>query len=173
MIKSRNIGSRLSGVVVAMAFAAALSVNQTAQAGMIDLDTSGHHDSVFVWGSNLSLTDFRSSRGGTVTLRLQDLSWTSVLQSVSVSLSRFGETVFAHSGQGTWSFDIDKGESLSLGVYALAGGARSYGLYTIDCEFIPHSPEVPVPAAGLLFASGLAMLTAMRRRGAVRSRSPA
>ncbi len=172
MIKSRRFPLRLSGVAL-LVCAAALSLAQPARAGLVDLDSSGHQDAVFVRGNNLSLTDLHSSRGGTVTLRLQDLSWTSVLQSVSITLSRFGETVFTHTGQGSWTFDIDKGESLSLGVYALAGGARGYGLYTIDCEFIPHSPEVPVPAAGLLFASGLTMLTALRRRGAGRERRPA
>jgi hypothetical protein len=141
-----------------------------AHATLVDIDKSGYHDSVFVLGSDLHLTDFHSSTAGKVTIQLADIAWTDVLQSLSTSLSRLGKTVLTEKGSGgRLSFDIQKDEVLSLGIYALAGGSRKYGLYTLDCSFTANATsQVPVPAAGLLLASGLGLLPTLRRRRAVR-----
>ena len=140
-----------------------------AHAALVDIDKDGYHDSVFVLGSDLHLTDIHSSTAGKVTIQLVDIAWTDVLQSLSTNLTRLGKTVLPEKGPGgRLSFDIQKDEVLSLGIYALAGGSRKYGLYTLDCSFIPSAAQVPVPAVGFLFASGLGLLSALRRRRGVR-----
>ena len=148
-----------AAALVALALCAA-----PAQAALIDLDSASYHDSVFVQGGGLNQLDLSSSQAGTLTLTIKDIDWTALLQSLSASLSVQGKSVLTEKGPGSITLDISKGEVLSLGIYAVAGGSLKYGLYTLDCNFTPRLTTVPVPAAGLLLASGLGLLPALRRR---------
>jgi hypothetical protein len=139
-------------------------LTSTAHAALVDVDKASYHASMFVNGSDLQMTDLYSTQAGTVTLKLSDIGWTSLLQSFSANLSDLGKTVLTEKGSGELTFSIAKDEVLSLGIYALAGGSHNYGLYTLDCSFTPSLSQVPVPAAGLLLASGLGLLPALRRR---------
>lgn len=156
---------RRAGAMLAL-LACALTASPGAEAALVSVDAGAGHDSVFVMGSDLRFTDFRSTLAGTVTVQLQDIGWTDPLQSLSASLNKMGKILQQHQGTTAFSFDILRDETLSLGIYAIAGGTRQYGLYTIDWTFTLSPTEVPVPlpAAGLLLASGLALLPGLRRR---------
>jgi hypothetical protein len=136
-------------------------------AGMVDLKDGGtYRDSIFVNTSDFKVTDFHSDVAGTVTLRIKDVGWIDLLESLSTYVSSAGKTIFTRKGGDEWSFDVRGGETFSTGIYALTHGARHYGLYEIETHFkaAPALAPVPLPAGVLLLASGLSLLPSLRRR---------
>lgn len=149
---------------VVLVFIAAVGANRPANAALVQVDAGNYYDAVFLHDSNLSMTDFKSSVAGTVTVQLTDMGWKDVLQSISVTVSRLGTAFLTRQSAGTFSFQIGKDETLSLGIYALARGPTGYGLYTLESSFAPQVAQVPLPAAGWLLVSGVGLIAGLRRR---------
>ena len=141
-----------------------------ANANMVDIGAGDYHDSVFVNSANMDVTDFHADASGTVTVKLADIGWVSLLNSLSTYVSSAGQTFFTSTKEGTFTFNVNAGENFCAGIYAIANGTARYGLYTFDMHFTPSQiTPVPVPAAGWLLISGLSLVPALRRRRQVDS----
>ena len=150
--------------VLAGSFVAA----RPACASMVEIDKGTYHDAVYLMGNNLVQTDFSSSVSGKVTVNLTDIAWTDVLQSISTTASQLGKIIFVRQGTGTFSFDLQKDETLSLGIYAIAKTGK-IGSYTLDCYFTPGASQVPLPNGIWLMLPGLALLSVLARRAPINS----
>jgi hypothetical protein len=125
----------------------------------------GYEDAAVVRGSNFDVRTFVNQRAGTVTLKVTDLNWTDLLQSMSVSVSLANGIQLALTGPGTLVFDIDADQYFTTSVYAMTKPSKRIGLYAMDYSFQPSVVTVPLPAGGWLLLGGLsALATRFRRR---------
>jgi hypothetical protein len=130
------------------------------------IDPSGDHaDPTFaVLGTNIQLTEFASSKAGTVTLTLHQVPWGALLSTLSTTISFSGRDDLHMTGYGQTIFDVAQNERFTTGIYAVASGLYRYGAYRFDMQFTPRVAEVPLPAAGWMLLTGMAALAARSRR---------
>ncbi len=165
-----------SALASALLLGALACMATPAMAGRVELeDGDTYHDSIFVNTSDFKVTDFHSKVAGTVTLRIKDVGWVDLLESLSTFVSSAGKTVFTRKGNDEWSFQVDREETFSTGIYALTHGVRHYGLYEIETHFkaAPALAPVPLPAGAWLLVSALSLLPALRRRRSANPKLPA
>ncbi len=139
-------------------------VMMSAHAEMVGYPAGTLYDSTtFVTGPSLNVATLNVASAGTLTFKLTDLTWPDALSSLSFSLTSATDILGAHTGPGTFSYQVDKAGSLFASIFAMGGGQSKTGLYGVNVNFSPVAP-VPLPAAGLLLASGLAGFGALRKK---------
>jgi hypothetical protein len=142
-------------------------VMMSAHAEMVGYPAGTLYDSTtFVTGPSLNVTTLNVNAPGTLTIKLTDLQWPEALGSLSFSLTSATNILGAHTGAGTFSYDVEAAGSLFASIFATGGGESRTGLYGVNVNFAPLAP-VPLPAAGLLLASGLAGFGALRKKRTV------
>ncbi len=138
-----------------------------AMADVVSLTDSGSfYDAVPVLGRNQSVTDFRATTAGTVTITLSDVNFTSVLQSLRLDLNSGGTHLQTVTGPGALYLTVSAQQVFSTSIFGIAQGARSLGLYTLDVQFSPMN-SVPLPASLWLLATGLACASRLLRKQAI------
>ncbi len=98
--------------------------------------------------------------GGTVSVTLTDLGWPGLMSSLSFAASTSTSLLAQLAASGTTSFEVSGAGTYFATVYGVADPQFGSGLYSLNLSYSP----VPLPAAALLLASGLALLA--RRRAA-------
>ncbi|MFZ5572753.1 MAG: hypothetical protein ACOZF0_20335 [Thermodesulfobacteriota bacterium] len=93
------------------------------------------------------------------TATLSDLSFAPLaFDFLGLSISTAIQPIGTIEGTGSFSFSIDPGTTYFCNIFGVGGGIYDTGLYGLQIT------AAPVPAALLLFASGLIALVGMKRR---------
>lgn len=100
------------------------------------------------------------SPGGTVSVMLTDLGWPGLMSSLSFAASTSTSLLAQLAQPGAMSFQIAGSGTYFATVYGVADPTLGSGLYSLNLSYAP----VPLPAAGWLLATGLALF-ARRRAG--------
>jgi hypothetical protein len=95
--------------------------------------------------------------GGTVSVSLVDLGWPGFMGSLSFAATTSTSLLAQLAAPGATSFDIAGPGTYFATVYGVADPNFGSGLYSLNLSYAP----VPLPAAAVLLASGLALI---RRR---------
>ena len=133
-----------------------------AQALTIDANTS-LQKSLMVSGSYSGVETFSVTRPGTLTIRLENISWPERLAQLNCSI--YSQTGFMHSltDSATLTFDIAGAGTYFANLSAGAGGLLNLGLFSFKVSFVPSAPPVPVPAAVWLLGSVLGIFGLRQR----------
>ena len=123
---------------------------------------SSFNNSQIVWGASLSVTGMQTASAGTVSIKLADIGWTETLQSLSLLVTDLNGIWQRLDGPGSLNIDVSGPTQLFAGVFARSA-AGQIGFYTLHSTFTAVAP-VPLPAAAWLLISGLAGLSATRRK---------
>jgi hypothetical protein len=99
---------------------------------------------------------------GTVTVVLTDLAWPTKAASLSFSMTT-ASTLLLPLTSNPDSFSVSSVEALYLHIAGDANslaipGLPSFGLFSLQVDFTPAAPPVPLPASVWLLASALAGL---------------
>lgn len=126
--------------------------------------TTTFHDGVLVRPSSFNVDEFISSVAGTVQLSVQRINWGDLLTQLSTTVSLPDQPDLKLAGNAAVMFDVAAGEHFSTSIYAQASGTLGYAAYQMDLLFLPSAAQVPLPAAGWLLLSGLAVVALVTRR---------
>ena len=123
-------------------------------------------------GAGAQITPFTVSGAGSLTVKLTDVVWPQPLAGLTFEiLNSTGSVIGKESGSGTDVIGIS-GAGLYYAVsFAQANAPKSglagFGTYGVEASFLPSNvPSVPLPPAVTLFATGLALLAAIKVRPA-------
>ena len=149
MAKNLAVLIPLGLAMLAAGPAKAAQVDLLAETGLI----SGHQSFTF---------ELKVQGPGDLTVSLSDLHWQGTLKNLGFSLSDSanlipdaGEPGLDTTGQGgAHLFHVSKPGTYYAHVSGDGSGPYGLGLYSLHCSLNPVSP-VPLPAGGLLLASGL------------------
>jgi hypothetical protein len=87
-----------------------------------------------------------------------------LLQSLETYISTNGVTKYTLTGPGSLVFTVESQQRFAASIYAVAKPSPGYGAYDLRVDFAAQALTVPLPAGAWLLLSGVAGLTAMRRR---------
>jgi hypothetical protein len=147
----------------AIALLAATAIHALpAQAVTIDANSS-LQKSQMVSGTYSAVESFNVTQPGTLTIRLENISWPERLSLLNCSI--YSQTGFMHAltDSATLSFDVAAAGTYFANLSAGAGGLLNLGLFSFKVSFVPSAPTVPVPAAVWLLGSVLGLFGFRRR----------
>ncbi len=98
--------------------------------------------------------------GGRVSVTLTDLGWPGLFSSLSFAASTSTSLLAQLAAPGSATFNIDGTGTYFATVYGVADPNFGSGLYSLNLSYSP----VPIPAAGWLLLSGLALLARKTKR---------
>lgn len=117
-----------------------------------------------VTGSSMSLTDLELTSPGTLVIKMKDLAWPGLLNTLSFTLTDATHALqtFSLGGatSGTWSYEVTAPGTLYAAVFAKPSSTLKAGMYYVDVSY--QTTPVPLPAAAWLLISGIAGLAAFR-----------
>ena len=95
-----------------------------------------------------------------MTVTLTDLGWPGLFSSLSFAASTSTSLLAQLSAPGSLTFEIGGAGNYFATVYGVADPNFGSGLYSLNLSYAP----VPIPAAGWLLLSGLALLARKTNR---------
>lgn len=122
-----------------------------------------------VTGLNVNVANLELDSPGTLTVKLADLDFPDLLQTLSFALSDGTQNLLQQSGSGSWTYNVTTPGTLFATFYAEPVAGAQGGLYFAHISY--DVAPVPLPAAGWLLLSGLAGLGALRTKQKVSQKS--
>lgn len=122
-----------------------------------------YDSTTLVTGPAMNVATLNVTAPGTLTVKLSDLGWPDKLSALSFALTSATGIIGAHTGEGTFTYQLEHAGTLFASIFAVGAGELKTGLYNVNVNLAP----VPLPAAIWLFGSGLAGFAALRRKRSV------
>lgn len=117
-------------------------------------------------GTDAFLLPFEVSGPGTVSVTLTDLGWPGSFSTLSFAALSSTTLLAQLTAPGTLTFQLTGAGKYFAAVYGVADPAFGVGLYSLNLSYAP----VPLPAAPLLFVSGLALFALRRKKIVINDR---
>ena len=119
-------------------------------------------ETILFSGSESQTLSLGDPGAGTVTVVLTDLAWPTKLASLSFSMGT-ASNLLQPVGSGSNTYSITGVEALYVHIIGAANslsipGLPSFGLFSLQVDFTPAAPPVPLPASVWLLAWALAGL---------------
>ncbi len=127
-------------------------------------DSVLYDDAGFIQGQQSYTQSFDITSPGAMTVTMSNIPWLDTIADLNFFISTpTGMLGGSAMGVGTEQFNVEPG-MIYAHWFGDANGPYGMGIYGLEIQFQAHATAVPLPAALILFLSGLGLLLGWQRR---------